>query len=107
MLKKFFPKVSTYRRDFDKTKCMSFLTKKKILIEKILMKKILMKKIKYRFFFERKFLFFQEKYFLRKYKNFFNLGARKFHFLKYKKFFQSEFFLLFELRKLFSKFFYS
>ena len=59
MLKKFFPKVSTYRRDFDKTKCMSFLTKKKILIEKILMKKILMKKTKYRFFF-----FFFEKIFV-------------------------------------------
>ena len=27
----FFPKISTYRRDFDKTKCMYFLTKKKLL----------------------------------------------------------------------------
>ena len=37
---------------------------------------------------------------LLKYKKLFKLGARKFHFLKYKKFFQSEFFSFFELGKI-------
>ena len=36
----------------------------------------------------------------RKYKEFFNLEARKFYFPKYKTFFQSGFFVLFELGKL-------
>ena len=30
----FLPKTSTYRRDFDKTKCMSFLMEDRILLEK-------------------------------------------------------------------------
>ena len=30
----FLPKTSTYRRDFDKTKCMSFLMKDRKLLEK-------------------------------------------------------------------------
>ena len=30
----FLPKMSTYRRDFDKTKCMSFLIKDEKLLEK-------------------------------------------------------------------------
>ena len=30
----FLPKMSTYRRDFDKTKCMSFLIKNEKLLEK-------------------------------------------------------------------------
>ena len=30
----FLPKMSTYRKDFDKTKCMSFLIKDENLLEK-------------------------------------------------------------------------
>ena len=30
----FLPKMSTYRRDFDKTKCISFLIKDEKLLEK-------------------------------------------------------------------------
>ena len=37
--------------------------------------------------------------FLEKIYEFFKLEARKLHYPKYKKFFQSEFFLFFELRK--------
>ena len=37
--------------------------------------------------------------FLLKYKNFFKLAARKFHFRKYKKFLQSMFFFIFRARK--------
>ena len=47
----------------------------------------------------RKFYFLKHKksFLLRKHKNFFNLGARKFRFLKYKKLFRVGFFNCFEL----------
>ena len=84
-------------------------------MKKTLMKKILMKKMKYGIFFRKKFRFgatnrrnlcfsffarsllkYKKKKFCKNYESF-KLGARKFHFPKYVKFFHSIFFLFFKL----------